>query len=978
MKKEIIGKTVVAHPWKMVALGILITLIFGYYAAQMSMTADFKSFMPDNEVAQAYTEVNDEYAGVEMVQILDKHPGGNAVSKQSLIDELRLEKHIMSDSDVRDSLQTPDNPENSIYSLPDIIIMTDVMSKEYLNFMNTTINSVPSLEGLNSSIAGINAALAGYLYQYALNSSSENTTASLDIAYAGISSFLSESAAVNFNISMPRTLPSMTIDQKISYLENMSDSEIKNILAYGFPLAPSEMMKRVFDFEKAVTSINSLSEQISMGSASTAQNIGSALRTSPVRDNRTINSTFSAGYAVFQSISQEFSAVGSEMQGLLSSMSPSSSMSGSSIMKSMISGDFNSTTCTAEATMMMIQLNGTRMPEESDSDFSDRMLSVHREIKKDAEGFQGTGVYEVFSTRLMNEDMMSSMNESNRVLLPSAFLLVIIILIIIFRNIIDTLLGLLGLFMAIIWTYGFGVMANMTFNQITTTTAVLIVGLGIDYAIHTIMRYREELKEGTDVNHAVSRMEANLGAALILATVTTMASFLSNLSSPIPPIRDFGIMNAFGIFSAFVIFITFVPAVKAILDRKKERKGKNIVRSNGKRTETGVAVLNRVLALGAVGAEHHPWKVITVVLILTVAGIYGAMNLSTNFSETDFLPSNTESSHVMTYIMDNFQNTGTDESYILVKGNISSPQLLKSMDAAMNDIKGQKYISSEGSYNIVTIIRDTEKSNATFAAMVRSLDTDNDGLPDSSVSQVYDYLYAHDARARYVLYRDNGVYESALMRIKTTSTSNSEHAVLYDELKKDTGPLKDAGFSAEITGGSILMYVITTSLQNSQWNSLLVTIISSLIVLVIAFYYLKRSVMLGIITTIPVVIALIWSMGLMYLGGIQFNVMTVTITSLTIGIGVTYSIHLAHRFTEEMDENGPEEAARITVRHTGSAIFGAAATTMAGFGVFSLSTLPPLAQFGIIATMSIFLSFLLSVFILPTFLVVWARKRRSE
>ncbi len=648
------------------------------------------------------------------------------------------------------------------------------------------------------------------------------------------------------------------------------------------------------------------------------------------------------------------------------------------MMKSMISRDFNSTTCTAEATLIMIQLNGTRMPEENDDHFSDRMLSVHEEIKKDANEFQGTGDYQVFSSRLMNKDMMSSMNESNSVLLPSAFLLVIIILIIIFRNIVDTSLGLLGLFMAIIWTYGFGVMANMTFNQITTTTAVLIVGLGIDYAIHTIMRYREELKEGKDVEHAVSKMEANLGAALILATVTTMASFLSNLSSPIPPIRDFGIMNAFGIFSAFVIFISFVPAVKTILDRKKERAGKKIIRSSGKRTETGVAVLNRILALGAVGAEHHPWKVITVVLILTVAGIYGAMNLGTNFNETDFLPSNTESSHVMTYIMDNFQNTGTHESYILVKGNISSPQLLKSMDAAMKDMNGQKYISSEGSYNIVTIIKDAEKSNATFAAMIHSLDTDNDGLPDSSVSRVYDYLYAHDARARYVLYRDDGVYKSALMRIKTTATSNSEQAVLYDELKKDTGPLKDAGFTAEITGGSILVYVITTSLQNSQWNSLLVTIISSLIVLVIAFYYLRRSVMLGIITTIPVVIALIWSMGLMYLAGIEFNVMTVTITSLTIGIGVTYSIHLAHRFTEEMDKNSPEEAARITVRHTGSAIFGAAATTMGGFGVFSLSTLPPLAQFGIIATMSIFLSFLLSVFILPTFLVVWARKRKGS
>jgi predicted RND superfamily exporter protein len=175
-----------------------------------------------------------------------------------------------------------------------------------------------------------------------------------------------------------------------------------------------------------------------------------------------------------------------------------------------------------------------------------------------------------------------------------------------------------------------------------------------------------------------------------------------------------------------------------------------------------------------------------------------------------------------------------------------------------------------------------------------------------------------------------------------------------------------------------MTYTITSSLQNSQWNSLILTLIVSLIVLTSVFWYRERSLFLGTITTLPVVIALLWSMGVMYLIGMNFDMMTVTITALTIGLGITYSIHLSHRFVEELETKEPEDAIKSTVMNTGSAIFGAAATTMGGFGVLMLSSMPPMQDFGIIATLSILLSFLLSVFVLPTFLVMWARKKKEK
>ena len=973
MRTAAIGKGVARHPGKIIAIVILLTLIFGYYASQMNMSSDYHSFMPDNDMSRAYTEIQEDYAGVEMVQVIQRDE--NVLNKSSLLEELELENRMLEDPEIAGNLQTPDNPSKSVFSVADMVVMMGMGGESFENYVNMIENASENMEMLNSSISQLNSAVSYYLHLVKNNASQENISAALNITYVGVSQFIQHSSTGSMNLSSPSFSNSLSVDEKIAYLKNMSDEEIANIFRYGSPFTPDKSYSMFLRMHRAIEKIMDLSPQIAESSSSLSHSLNSSLSTEPVSSNRSISYTFGMASRVFSSISSEFSRIPDQIRQRMSSMGSSSMSSGYDRLKVMISKDFEKDVPRASASMMIINLNGTQRQNESSDDFDSRMLRVHKEIKSVVDSFHGKRDYLVMSIRLMNEDLKSDMNETSSVLLPAAFILVIVILLIIFRNILDTTLGIIGLFMAIIWTYGFGVMAGMVFNQISTTVAVLIVGLGIDYAIHTIMRYREEIRAGKDVKRAVVSMETHLGMALILATITTIVSFLSNISSPIPPLRDFGLMNAFGIFSAFIINLTFVPAVKVIVDERRERKGKKVVKERGKTTESGVVILNKILAVGAIAAERHPWKVIALVIIVTLAGIYGGLNLSTEFSETDFLPENSPTYATMTYIMDHFNSSGMEDSYVLIKGDLASPQLLKAIDRTRANMQDDEYVSLSESEDLTTIIRDDVRANRSFAAMIGSLDKDGDGLPDSNLTQVYDWLYQHDERTKYLLYRDDGGYESTIMRVKGTSTKNSEYEVLYHDLKADIKPLKDAGYSATVTGGSLLIYTITTSLQNSQWNSLIVTLIITLIILTIVFYYLRKSLALGTITTLPVVIALIWSLGTMYLVGLNFNMMTVTITALTIGLGITYSIHLSHRFLEEMDKSSPEEAARVTVRHTGSAIFGAAATTMGGFGVLMLSSMPPLRQFGEIAAMSILFSFLLSVFILPTFLVLWARRK---
>ncbi|ELY34567.1 hypothetical protein C500_00027 [Natrialba magadii ATCC 43099] len=117
---------------------------------------------------------------------------------------------------------------------------------------------------------------------------------------------------------------------------------------------------------------------------------------------------------------------------------------------------------------------------------------------------------------------------------------------------------------------------------------------------------------------------------------------------------------------------------------------------------------------------------------------------------------------------------------------------------------------------------------------------------------------------------------------------------------------------------------------------------------------------------------------------IPFNTETVVMTSLAIGLGVDYSIHVSERFVNERAAGTPlSEAVTTTITGTGGALLGSAATTAAGFGVLALSLAPPLRRFGLVTGLSIIFALIACLTVLPCLLVFRERllerlKRRDR
>jgi predicted RND superfamily exporter protein len=124
---------------------------------------------------------------------------------------------------------------------------------------------------------------------------------------------------------------------------------------------------------------------------------------------------------------------------------------------------------------------------------------------------------------------------------------------------------------------------------------------------------------------------------------------------------------------------------------------------------------------------------------------------------------------------------------------------------------------------------------------------------------------------------------------------------------------------------------------------------------------------------------MIWILGTMFYIGYSLNILTITVTSITIGIGIDYAIHATQRFRYTADRTGDFRTSVCeTISQTGGALLIAALTTTLGFGILVFAPIPPQQQFGLILSITIIYSFFTSVLLLPIILYNWGYNRKKR
>lgn len=621
---------------------------------------------------------------------------------------------------------------------------------------------------------------------------------------------------------------------------------------------------------------------------------------------------------------------------------------------------------------------------------------------------------EPFSFALLFADQDEFEKEIGR-LFGTAFLIILLILGFVFwinpkgrvtrrgalrRAAADVGLALGVIIMSIVWMNGAGVLLGPgylgligPFNEFLQILPILLIGLGVDYAIHLTARYREEIGQGADVVGAAMRASRTVGVALILATVTTAVGFLTNIWSPVTAIADFGVLAAVGIGAAFALMLTFVPSMRILLDRRAEAAGRLPAEAMG---QSESRFLPTLMGKASVFARKAPAYMVAGALVLGGLGAWGWANLDTRFSFTDFVPDDSPLLTTFTTITDEFGGGVGERTQVLIEGDVARPEVHNAMARAYEEMADTPGVSSSGgrarAESPLTVLAslttppeaggDPIRYDPVFAATAAALgwQPDRSVAPGTDVAALYDAAAASDPDGmQRVAAKVDGTYRYIDMSVHTRAGEQGASA-LRDGLRADLEPLNAiAGVTAVATNENIVSRGVVEAIQRSQLGSLFLTIGAATLLLIINFLIESKRPALGLLTMLPVALVVLWVFGAMWISGIAFNPVTAMIASIAIGIGVPYTIHITHRYQEDRKRfDTPEEAIRSTMTHTGGALAGSAFTTVAGFGILVTSSLKPFQQFGQVVAYAIGFAMLGAVLVLPSLLVIWDRWHRRR
>ncbi|SVC51913.1 uncharacterized protein METZ01_LOCUS304767, partial [marine metagenome] len=376
---------------------------------------------------------------------------------------------------------------------------------------------------------------------------------------------------------------------------------------------------------------------------------------------------------------------------------------------------------------------------------------------------------------------------------------------------VDVGLTMFALMMAIIWSNGFASLLQFEPSFFAVIVPILLVGLGVDYGIHLVMRYREELVEDWNIDKASSSSVVFVGSALLLATTTTMVGFLSNVASDLTPIREFGIQVAIGVLSAFLIFVTFIPACRILIDRRYEAKGQKLLSDTNEKIVRGrkeegeqAGILDNFMALGAKVAIENPHRVLAVVAAITLITGYGAMGISTEFNFNDFLPEEVEITEHFHYLQDEFR-TSNEFSFIYISGSVATFDVFNQINNTQAELSdGDKWVNPDQSmmFSPLNGMRDLASNNsdinpfdfynATFEELFNSNDADGDLVPDSDegVRELLDWIMIGDGKqvpnmvSNFIYYDEETDDYTVAYILVNTKSKNAYFSEVVGELEK--------------------------------------------------------------------------------------------------------------------------------------------------------------------------------------------------
>lgn len=556
-----------------------------------------------------------------------------------------------------------------------------------------------------------------------------------------------------------------------------------------------------------------------------------------------------------------------------------------------------------------------------------------------------------------------------------------------------------GLVCGLGWTAAYAALSVGHLNFITVTTVSMLMGLGIDFGIHFLFRFEEELASGLEQERALRQTVLTTGVDTLVGAAATSAAFAALIFTDFRGVSDLGVLASGGVLLCYFSTVSVLSALLRLSPRQAPRRH---------------ALLGGLAGLEAGLLRRHRWVLglttLLFVLALLLAARVGfsynllavqAQELDSVRTEKEMLreykttvlsgavlcdgPAQAREMAERLSGLDSVAQVGTitklvpavsDAKQALVSDIVREAQALQAptpiaLDRAQDLIalrKRVKELEKERAAKHRDPKVETALDDLKSVAGSMPLGPLQDGLRSFQASFLGDFtklcdllrsqvaqpvtladlpeelvLRSVSPQGRYLLTVQPGIdiwqrenLERFLLEVRSTGANLVGHPVVQ----------------AHILGA------FDRTFQVTPWYTLLG-------VMAVMLLYLRRPGQV-LLSALPTALGVVFILATMGLVGMDFNVVNFVALPISVGIGAVYGVHALHR----MQEMGSEMLLNTS---TGYGILLSGLTTIAGFASLMTAQHQGLRSFGFVISVGVLANLLVSLLVLPA-LCRWRRE----
>lgn len=552
------------------------------------------------------------------------------------------------------------------------------------------------------------------------------------------------------------------------------------------------------------------------------------------------------------------------------------------------------------------------------------------------------------------EEVYSTLEFDGVLLGVASSLILTLVIAILFRSLRWTVLPLVVVHVTLIWTKAILALSGAKMSMVSAPLVAMITVIGVATSVHVMIRYREE-RTSCDAEEALRRTLIHILPAIFWTCLTTSAGFIALLACSILPIQTFALMMSLGSLLVFFATIMLVPAATLMFQSIGTQLGRLPAEKS----------LTDILGSIALALRKYPWHVVILMALVAIFCSFGAFQL-----------------RVATDFTDNFRsNSSIVRSYEFLKQRLGS---LETMDVLVDVPK----VRSREFNNTIESLRRLQKQlesdprivdTVSLVDLLDFLDKPSVSADEGESRRLQDWLPSIDMvpdRAQLLALQS---FEPQLIGGFLNQEENMARVIVQmkavsgkakTELIEHIEALSRKEFpSAKVAGFYVLLASVVQSILGDQWTTFALAVIAIFLIMSIAF----RSIGLGVAAMVPNAAPIVIVLGAMGWLGLEINIATAMMASVSMGLSVDFSIHYLYRFRREYLTDGDFfDALANAHRSVGRAMVVSNLALIAGFLALTLSALIPSVHFGLMVSVTMLGGLIGNLAVLPLLLrLLW-------